>query len=316
MILVISHADDDHTQVVLSHLEQMGGDVFLLDLSAFPVQTSLSLTYGSPGDRTFKLQTETGTVDLTSCRAVWWRRPQPFQIDPGIVDPAERAFAYSECLEAVNGLWEALDVFWVNNPRLDDAAAKKSFHLRAAAQAGLLIPHTLITNDAEEARAFVGSVGRERTVYKSFLATETHWRETRLLQAGEEDLLDSVRLAPVIFQEHVPAEVDLRVTLVGDRQFAAAISTPKGGYAYDYRIDLENARIEATTLPSEVSVGLAKLMRRLGLVYGAVDMRRTADAQYVFLELNPAGQWLFVEEQTKQPIARALAELLLEHAEG
>jgi glutathione synthase/RimK-type ligase-like ATP-grasp enzyme len=136
------------------------------------------------------------------------------------------------------------------------------------------------------------------------------------LQPGEEDLLEHVRLAPVIFQEHVPAEVDLRVTLVGDRLFPAAISTPEGGYPHDYRIDLDRARIEAVTLPRELCRALMELMRRLGLVYGAVDMRRTTDERYVFLELNPAGQWLFVEDQTKQPITRALAELLKEHGNG
>ncbi len=314
MILVVSHADDGHTCAVLEQLRQLGASTFLFDLSTFPCRTSLSLSYNSEIGRMFTLRTEAGqTVDLDSCHAVWWRRPQHFQIDPGIINPSERAFTYNECHEAVSGLWEGLDAFWINDPRLDDAAAKKSFHLWAASQAGLITPLTLITNDVDEARAFVSSVGIGRTIYKSFSATETQWRETRVLQSGEEDLLDRVHLAPVIFQQFVPADIDLRVTIVGNRQFPAAISTRKGGYAYDYRIDLATARLEATTLPPDVGAALARLMRRLGLVFGAVDMRRTPDGQYVFLEINPAGLWLFVEEQTGQPVTRALAELLAQH---
>ncbi len=51
-------------------------------------------------------------------------------------------------------------------------------------------------------------------------------------------------------------------------------------------------------------------MQSLGLVYGAVDLRRAPDGREVFLEINPAGEWLFVEERTRQPITKALAEVL------
>jgi glutathione synthase/RimK-type ligase-like ATP-grasp enzyme len=51
-------------------------------------------------------------------------------------------------------------------------------------------------------------------------------------------------------------------------------------------------------------------MRRLGLVYGAIDLRLTGDGRYVFLEINPAGQFRYVEEQTGQPLAAALAARL------
>ncbi len=75
-------------------------------------------------------------------------------------------------------------------------------------------------------------------------------------------------------------------------------------------MDIANARIEATQLPGDVEARLRDLMRRLGLVYGAIDMRRTPDGQYVFLEINPAGQWLFVETFSGQPITASLARLL------
>ena len=51
-------------------------------------------------------------------------------------------------------------------------------------------------------------------------------------------------------------------------------------------------------------------MAAFGLVYGAIDMRLTAEGEYVFLEVNPAGQWLFIEERTGQPITAAVADCL------
>jgi glutathione synthase/RimK-type ligase-like ATP-grasp enzyme len=75
---------------------------------------------------------------------------------------------------------------------------------------------------------------------------------------------------------------------------------------------MENAKFEPTTLPVETEKRIFALMKRLGLVYGAIDLRRTPEGRHVFLEVNPAGEWRFVEERTGQPITKALAKLLIE----
>ena len=118
-------------------------------------------------------------------------------------------------------------------------------------------------------------------------------------------------LAPVIFQEYVPAVRDIRVTIVGPKTFATAICPPAGGYDVDYRMDIDGARFEAIDLPAPTTRKLKAMMKRMGLVYGAVDLRRTPDDTYVFLEVNPAGEWRFVEEKTGQPITAAMAQLLV-----
>ena len=122
-----------------------------------------------------------------------------------------------------------------------------------------------------------------------------------------------MKYAPVIFQEYVDAVYDLRITLVGDEIFAAAIHSQQTSYPTDFRMDMSNAKIAAVDLPPNVQERLRQYRRALGLQYGAVDMRLRADGKYVFLEVNPAGQWLFIEEATKQPIAAALARLLVDH---
>lgn len=174
---------------------------------------------------------------------------------------------------------------------------------------GLAIPRTCITSDPDRARAFIAAeVGG--VIYKTFTATESTWRETRLLRANEAELLDAVRFAPVIFQQHIPAVADLRVTAVGDALFAAAIRVPHGAYAYDFRMTMTGAAIAEHVLPDSVADGLRKLMRTLGLVYAAIDLRLTPEGEHVFLEVNPAGQWLFVEQATGQCISDAIAGVL------
>jgi glutathione synthase/RimK-type ligase-like ATP-grasp enzyme len=220
-------------------------------------------------------------------------------------------FAANEAQEALSGLWYAMDAYWVNEPARDLVAHRKALQLKVAQDVGLRIPATQITNDPDEARSFVDARGYRGVVYKAFSATESEWRETRLLKPEELPLLDQVRYAPVIFQEYVEAVYDLRVTVVGEEVFAAAIYSQETAYDVDFRMDIENARVEPVSLPKDVEGLVRALMTRLGLVYGAIDMRLTPDDLYVFLEINPAGQWLFIEEKSRQPISAALARVLV-----
>ena len=122
--------------------------------------------------------------------------------------------------------------------------------------------------------------------------------------------MDALRMAPVIFQEYVAADADLRVTIIGPHLFATAIRAAPGGYEVDYRMDMPGASFQEAALPEPVAARLRDLMQRLGLVYGAIDLRRTPEGEYVFLEVNPAGEWRFVEERTGQPMTRAMATVL------
>src|SRR4029450_8150883 len=134
------------------------------------------------------------------------------------------------------------------------------------------------------------------------------WRGTRLLGPGDMAHLDAVRLAPVIFQQFIPAESDLRITAVGGKLFPAAIRSSDG--LVDFRLSVGDAALSAEQLPVSLSEKLLALLKRLGLVYGAIDMRRTPDGEYYFFEVNTAGEFLFVEDRTGQPIARAIADWL------
>ena len=309
MILVVSHPADDHAVGVLRLLHRAGHPWVQFDTGQFPVNSSLTQRFGD-GCPQFEIVMDGSRNDLSGCRVGWWRRPLPFSLHAEM-SPDVASFTYTECHEAVAGLWAALALIWVNPPGLDEIAHHKPYQLKVAAQAGLRIPRTVITNDPDVARQFIDDLGPGRTIYKTFVASEEHWRETRAIRSEELGLLDRVRLAPVIFQEYVAADADVRVTVVGDRMFAAAITPAPGGYQLDYRMDLAGARFEPVDLPAETSKKIGALMRRLGLIYGAVDLRRIPGGEYVFLEVNPAGEWHFVEERTGQPITEAMADLLM-----
>jgi len=311
MILILSTPRDEHAQAVYGEILKLGGSARLLDLSDFPQRLGLIMRY-EQGRHRYALGCGDMDFDMDGCGAAWWRRPQQPEVSVSIMRVSHRQFAANESSEALHGLWRALDVFWVNDPLRDQAAQRKPYQLRVAQDVGLEMPDTLITNCIGQVREFVAARGFDRVIYKAFSATEEEWRETRLLKENELEMIENVKYAPVIFQEYVEAEVDLRVTIVGDKIFPAAIYSQETSYKVDFRIDMTCARVEVAQLPAETERQLHAFMGRLGLVFGAIDMRRTPNGRHVFLEINPAGQWLFVEQRTGQPISAALAQLLCE----
>lgn len=308
MILVVSH-DDDHTRAVVRRLESDGREVVQVDLADFPARGDITLNYAAAGEPAYTIRTPTAHARLERCRAAWWRRVRPFTVDRELGTLRDQTFAISETGEALHGLFHSLNCTWVNPPALDAIAHHKPYQWEVARRTGLALPRTLVTNQAERALHFIRETGVGRTVFKAFIASADAWRETRLVRAEDLAVLDCVRYAPVIFQEYVPG-CDLRVTVVGERVFAAEIDASRTGYPVDMRMVIHEARVRPVTLPSTVSGRLLQFMRALGLVYGAIDLRRRASGEYVFLEVNPAGQWLFVEDRTGLPITAEVAALL------
>jgi glutathione synthase/RimK-type ligase-like ATP-grasp enzyme len=314
MIAIVSSPGDSHSAEVLHRVQSRGAKASVIDLSEFPRVAELSIDFAGAQRRArSRLVNRKETLDLGDCRVIWWRRPQPFAFHEEMTDATAFSFAYAEAHSAFSGLWLTLDAVWVNHPCRDEEAARKVYQLQVAQEEGLRIPETCITNSPQQARSFIERQGTRGTIYKAFSGTEEAWRETRLLKPGEMKELPSVRFAPVIFQEYVPADVDVRITIVGDRVFAAAIHSQETSYKVDFRMTMDQARVTPHTLPIDLAQRLLAYVSRLGLVYGAIDMRRTPDGDYVFLEINPAGQWLFVENRAGLPITDALVDFLVGH---
>lgn len=308
--LVVAHNDDLHTKAVARCFKEMGHEYWVLDTGLFPTEVSVDLRFTACGHCDFNLRAGDTSYPLANFGSGWWRRPQQPRMSESLTDTVNQMFAANECAEAINGLWHTADMFWLNKPAADHVAHRKIKQLRVAQRCGLRVPKTTITNDPNVAKVFIDNLGYRNIIYKAFSALENAWRETRLLKAEELEMLDSVQYAPVIFQEYVPAQYDLRITIVGNEIFPAAIYSGESDYPVDFRMDMGKSRIAPVELPRPLRERLLRFMSEMDLTYGALDLRLRPDGEYVFLEINPAGQWLFVEEKTQQPIAQAVANLL------
>jgi hypothetical protein len=307
VILLIAEPQDVHARVVARRLETRGVTHAIVNSADFPQRLRISASYG--GGR-FAIRVANGSpiVNDEEIRGVWMRRFHAHDISPAIADEAVAAFAYREARELFLG-WTA-SVRNVINPRSEEWRAElKPFQLFAAQEVGLRIPRTLVSNDPAEIREFVASLGGE-AIFKALSPTPFQFTATTVLELHHLDLLESVTLAPTVFQERIHADRHLRITIVDDRVFTAAIEPVREEGKLDWRLD-RDPRMERFELPRSIEERVLALRRHLGLRFGAIDMILSTNGEYVFLEINPGGQWLFVEIHAGLPISEAIAEALI-----
>lgn len=310
MIVVVSFRDNPHVEAVLEHLRRRA---LVVDAADFPTRATLEVRLADTAvPDLVALETVDGPVRADRIGAVWYRRERPMELDPALTDPTARLFAWSESQEALQGFWRATECFWMNPPDVDALAQRKVRQLQLAREVGLAVPPTLITNSPARAAAFLEAHRPAGVVRKAFRNLREAPRSTALVTAEDEARLDEVRFAPVTFQEFVPAELDLRVVAVEDELFATAIRST-AEHQVDYRPGLGTAELFAYRLPDDVASALLALHKRLGLAYGASDLRVTPAGEHVFLEVNPAGEFLFASERTGQPVPQAIAACLDRH---
>jgi glutathione synthase/RimK-type ligase-like ATP-grasp enzyme len=316
MILLITNPNDPGSAALLRAIAARGVQAAVFDYANLSAGASVTMQIGDGRPAHSVISFADGSaIDSGSVRAVWFGRPEPLVPD-ALHSIVEQQFVARESLEALGGLWQTLDAAWINHPVYDDIASRKPYQLEMAKSVGLKVPATLITNNPAAAQGFIERLGVGRVVHKTFVATEQFWRETRLVTEAELRVLDAVRHAPVIFQELVEADADVRAIVIGETVFAVAIRVPGGNRRIDYRVDLNACTFEPLDLPAALASTLVRFVRSMNLVYGAVDLRRTSSGDFVFLEINPCGQWLFVEERTELPITARLAAALDTATEG
>ena len=135
---------------------------------------------------------------------------------------------------------------------------------------------------------------------------------TERLNADDVSALGDVGPEPYLFQELVEKRYDIRVTVVGEQVFASRIESQDHEQAEtDWRkADAEALPHAVEDLPGAISKRCALLAGSYGLRFAAIDLARRIDGGYTFFELNPNGQWAWIEQRTRLPLRSAVAEEL------
>lgn len=312
-VLVLSGPEDATADSVVAELVGLGTSIVRMDIGDFPLWMTMTawLTRGMWHGELF---TADRTVDLAQVGSVYYRRPTRFTFLNDMSD-ADTIFAGAEAQFGVGGVLTALDgVLWVNNPARVAFAEYKPVQLRVASSCGLQVPRTLVTNDHCAAREFAAAVGGKIVckTLSSLVLSEGGKPRITYTTPIDPAKVDPLSLAGTahLLQEWVPKRYDARVTMVGHRPFAVAIHAHNDATRIDWRADYNALTYAPLNPPEHIITGMIRYLHAFGLEFGAFDFTVTPHGEWVFLECNPSGQWLWLQEHTGLPIAAALAELL------
>jgi hypothetical protein len=319
-ILILASPADVHAEAVGRHLKEMGAQVDFFRYEDFML-SSAALRLGTK-DRLCLLERADVNLDLRTYDSIWNRRPGRIRagkfVEGWISDMAEM-----EARGAVDGMMRSLSCLWMNFPGNDAAATSKLWQLEVAEEVGLSIPETLVTNKPELVRQFYESCGGE-VIYKFMHELSSFYIPAAELPAGiptlplrKEDLpfVDQVVHCPTLFQRRIAKAVELRVTVVGRKIFSISIDSQSGRGTVDWRSDY-SVEMTPCDLPIDVEKKVLVLMRRLKLNYGAIDFIKTPDGDYVFIEINSGGQYMWVEQVTPHKISLEIARFLMHKTEA
>jgi glutathione synthase/RimK-type ligase-like ATP-grasp enzyme len=319
MILILAEDGDAHADYLENKLRERGADRVRFNPACFPNEATLSLAYSPTGECRYTLRTRERRIELDDVNAVYNRRPEDPVAHEAIQDSLTRAFVAQECRTLVYDAWQALDCVWLPARRyVIQQAQFKAAQLRRAAALGLEIPPTLFSNDPEEILEFYrqhnGSI-ISKLAGNAFYPTlgQTYVRYTEVVSHRDIGHIQATRYCPMIFQAYVPKRLELRITVVGQAVFPAEIHSQFSHQTrHDWRrYDMEETPYFPHELPPDLEQRLVQLVRELGLCYGAIDMVLTPDGRYVFLEINPNGQYLWIEKAAALPISDAICDFLM-----
>ncbi len=339
MVLIIGQKEDVHIQSVISCSKNT--DIKTINYADIPDRLSFTLSFSDkPKASIYCKVTKTTVVDFSQVKSLWVRRISNPQITQ--LKGATHSYAQSEfnlLLRNINKLFPKIRT--LGSPQDQINAQNKAWQKQIAADLGIRTPISYISNDL----SYADKVFKDndfiyiKSFNKKVIPIDKTWPQTILEglhnklsgSAEKYEVFNSIRSTmtclkfrdlkstnannshyPMILEKAIPKKYELRVTVVGEKIFACKIDSQKGSSAgkEDWRTEVDQLPHSKYDLPNEIKQFCLNMLDKLNIKYGAFDFVVTPENEYYFLEVNPSGQWLWIDQKINAGISQAVADFL------
>ncbi len=303
--LIPTEPDDTHALLVKPALENQGHKVTLLFTADQPTRQKNSVFVDI---QQYKWQSldQYSAIDENEYDVVWWRRARRPYLPKSLVHPEDYKFVVRENALFYESFTHNLspNAWWINSKEAANRANFKLLQLKIASDCGMTIPTTLCSNDPNEIKMFLLKYESEGVIYKPL--SSNFWFEDEQVKISYTTRIhyldlpsnQSLQRTPGIFQKEIQKKYELRITCFGDYIVAAKLNSqdhPDG--KMDWRAIREKPMlVEPYTLPDNLEQQIRKFMLEIGIVFGSFDFIVTPNDDYIFLEVNEQGQFLWIED--------------------
>ncbi len=304
MLLIITNKNDFAADFLITKLIEKNLPYFRINSSDIP-HLNITGKFSDKCESTIAIR-EGNSLDLSTVKSIWYRRAVSPNFSASNFSQGENNFINGELKHLIEGLLLGLDAKWINSIDSVYLGERKLYQLTIASRIGFKTPTSLVTNDANQAREFKKSQGNTiicKPIYHGLLVEQhsTSAIHTSRVNDVDLDILETTNL-PSYFQNEIQRICDVRVTVIGNDIYTVEIEhdttkTP------DWREKDQTVHQKVADIPDVLKRMIIKLMEKMNLTFGAIDFIKDKNGNYIFLEINPAGEWAWLENDLGLPIS-------------
>jgi hypothetical protein len=313
MILIVTATDDLHAVAVCARVRQLGySDVHIFECDRIAQRFSLSYRVDKSGVIDRLVTSEGKEISISGAKVIWLRRMRANQsLQFPLTDSAANEIINNDCRGGFSGfLATKFSGKWISDPEASIRASDKIHQLTIAERNGFRIPKTLVTQSYEDLLQFFEECNRQLIV-KTVVGVNEPFLQTIKIDDPARFERSAYEAAPAIYQELVDGSDHLRLLCFGEQSLCGRISTQE----LDWRLNLQ-ANISAWTVPEHLHKMIRSTLDDLGLAMGVMDIKINANGDYVWFEVNPQGQFIFLEPLTKIHFIEEFSRYLLDEAKS
>lgn len=311
-VLLFTNKDDVTIDFVVQELKRQRIDFYRFNTEELSKSVEIILDFDNA---IFLLidKLEKKKYSLLDFTDIYYRRPELPTYDDIDLSEGEKSFLKVEIYYTLEGVYRLLsEKHWFNNVFSIRNAENKIYQLMIAQKIGLIIPSTLISNHFDSVERFLEQ-GKHiiKPVHNARIMDNINPKIVYTSEITQDIKKEEVEYNINYLQTKIEKYYDVRATFVGKKCYAVAIDSQKlEDTCVDWRKGehiLQHTKIE---LPQDLQIKCLRMMNILNLDYGAFDFVLDNQGNYIFLEINPNGQWAWIEHLTGLPISKEIVKCL------
>lgn len=296
-ILIITSSIDETASYIVSRYSNVA-DFFRVDVDNFGKYRF------HVDNKGWSISNDYSIVASTDVYSIYYRKPM--LPDLSSYDSQYHLMIQRDIISVINGIVDAFPGKVLTKPSILRKTENKVYQLIYAGKNGWNIPQSYIGNNNNDCSKYEEGV----SIIKPLTTGKTHGRngwelyQTNMFRGIDED----ISLTPVYLQNYISKQFEVRITIVGGQVYPVRIDTQN---QVDWRADYHNHRYTIITCPRDVLMRCYQMMEDFSLTFGAFDFIVTLEGQWIFLEVNPNGQWLWLEQSLGLDISKKIVEYLI-----
>lgn len=251
----------------------------------------------------WNIYNESDSITSKDTYSIYYRKPMLPNLQ--MYDSQYHLMIQRDIIAVINGIADSFLGKVLTKPSILRKTENKVFQLLYVSENDWQIPQSYIGNCGATCTKYE----KELSIIKPITTGKTYgkngWElyQTNVFRGIKED----ISLTPVYLQNYIEKQYEVRVTIVGQNVYAVRIDTKN---KIDWRADYQNHEYTLIDCPGDIINKCYMLMNDFNLMFGAFDFIVTPKNEWIFLEVNPNGQWLWLEQKLGLDISKKIVDIL------